>query len=132
MDTNTHEGGLLLKEEVYRLVGCALDVLNEVGHGFHEKPYENALVVEFEIQRIPFSQQPIYPILYKGQKVGEYVPDLIAFDAIVIDTKVIQRITDHERGSDSELSSRQAGLGTHRFVELAFVSIRVHSWLIIL
>ena len=98
MDTNTHEGGLLLKEEVYRLVGCALDVLNEVGHGFHEKPYENALVVEFEIQRIPFSQQPIYPILYKGQKVGEYVPDLIAFDAIVIDTKVIQRITDHERG----------------------------------
>ena len=98
MDTNTHEGGLLLREEVYRLVGCALEVLNEIGHGLHEKPYENALVVEFELQGIPFEQQPSYPILYKDQKVGEYIPDLIAFDAIAVDTKVIPRITDHERG----------------------------------
>lgn len=37
-------------------------------------------------------------MLYKGNKVGLFVPDLIAFDAVVIDTKVIDRITDHERG----------------------------------
>ena len=37
-------------------------------------------------------------MLYKGQKIGLFVPDLIVFDALVVDTKVIERITDHERG----------------------------------
>jgi len=38
---------LLLKDEVFEVVGCAMTVLNELGHGLLEKPYENALVVEF-------------------------------------------------------------------------------------
>ena len=47
-----------------------MDVLNELGHGFHEKPYE---------------------ILYKNEKVGDYIPDLLAFDKIVVDTKVFEK-----------------------------------------
>jgi len=39
----------------------------------------------------------MFDVLYKGQKVGLFVPDLIAFDSIVVDTKVIDRITDYER-----------------------------------
>ena len=39
-----------------------------------------------------------FDVLYKGEKVGLFVPDLIAFDSVVVDTKVIDRITDHERG----------------------------------
>lgn len=70
---------LLLKSEVYRIVGSALEVLNKLGHGLHEKPYENALVVEFQLSGIPFTQQPHYPIVYKGVAVGEYIPDLIAY-----------------------------------------------------
>jgi GxxExxY protein len=97
MNTN-QDGKLLLKDEVYQIVGSAIEVLNEIGHGLHEKPYENALVVEFGIRKIPFKQQPNYDVLYKGHKVGLFVPDLIAFDAIVVDTKVIDRITDVERG----------------------------------
>ena len=89
---------LLLKEEVYKVVGCAIEVLNGIGHGLHEKPYENALVVEFGLAGIPFVQQPQYPILYKGVQVGIYVPDLIAFSAVVVDAKVIEAITDPERG----------------------------------
>jgi GxxExxY protein len=96
MDTN--EGKVLLKDEVFQLVGCAIEVLNTLGHGMIEKPYENAVVVEFGLRKIPFRQQPAFDILYKGQKIGLFVPDLIAFDSIVVDTKVIDRITDHERG----------------------------------
>ena len=84
MDTN--EGMLLFKDEVFQIVG------------FVEKPYENALVVEFRLRNIPFRQQPVFNVSYKGEQVGLFVPDLIAFDAIVVDTKVIDRITDHERG----------------------------------
>jgi GxxExxY protein len=55
-------------------------------------------VVEFDLRKIPFRQQPALDLLYKGQKIGLFIPDLIAFDVIVVDTKVIDKITDHERG----------------------------------
>lgn len=89
---------LLFKDEVFRIVGCAIEVLNVLGNGIVEKPYENALVVEFQLRAIPFRQQPGFDLFYKETKVGLFVPDLIAFDAIVVDTKVIDRITEHERG----------------------------------
>ncbi len=96
MDTNKHE--LFLKEDVFQIVRCAMEVLNTLGHGLLEKPYENALVVEFGLRGIPFQQQPRFDVIYKSVKVGEYIPDLIVFDQIVVDTKTIEKITDVERG----------------------------------
>lgn len=94
MDTND----LILKDEVYRIVGAAFAVLKELGHGLHEKPYENALVVEFGLAGISCEQQRRFPVIYKTVEVSEYVPDLIAFGSVIVDTKVIDHITDHERG----------------------------------
>ena len=54
--------------------------------------------MEFRLRKIPFRQQPPFDIFYKGHNVGLFIPDLIAFDAVVVDTKVIDQITDHERG----------------------------------
>jgi GxxExxY protein len=96
MDTNDDK--LLYKSEVFQIVGCAIEVLSTLGHGLVEKPDENALVVEFGLRNIPFRQQPVFDVLYKGNQGGLFVPDLIAFDAMVVDTKVIDRITNHERG----------------------------------
>ena len=103
MNTNEHEfraegTKLILKDEVFQLVGCAMEVLNGIGHGLHEKIYENALVVEFKLRGIAFEQQRRFDVLYKDVLVGEFIPDLITHGAIVADTKVIERITDHERG----------------------------------
>ena len=89
---------LILKKEVFEVVGCAMEVLNELGHGLLEKPYENALVVECRLKNIPVEQQSRYEIMYKGVQVGEYVPDLITHGKIVVDTKVIDHITKHELG----------------------------------
>jgi len=94
----TNEEKLLFKDEVIQIIGCAIEVLNTLGHGIVEKPYENAMVVEFALRQIPFKQQPAFDVLYKGQRVGAFVPDLVVFNSIVVDTKVIDRITDHERG----------------------------------
>jgi GxxExxY protein len=96
--TGASDNKLLFKNEVFQIVGSAIEVLNTLGHGLLEKSYENALVVEFELRKIPFRQQPIFDVRYKGQKIGLFVPDLIAFERIVVDTKVIDRISDHERG----------------------------------
>jgi GxxExxY protein len=89
---------LLFKDEVFQVVGCAIEVLNTLGHGLVEKPYENALCVEFPLRNILYRQQPPFDVIYKSRKIGLFVPDLIVFDSIVVDTKVIDRITDHERG----------------------------------
>ena len=99
MDTKGHEGqGLLHGDLVYSIIGAAFEVLNALGHGLHEKPYENALVVELGVRGLPYEQQRRYPVLYKGVQVAEYVPDLLVGSTVVVDTKVIDRITDHERG----------------------------------
>jgi len=96
MGTNTHE--LLLRDEVYSVVGAAMSVLNDLGHGLHEKNYENALTVEFGLLQIPFVQQKCFPVISKGVTVGEFIPDLICHDSLIVDTKVVERITDRERG----------------------------------
>ena len=96
MGTDKHR--FLFKEETHQIIGCAMDVLNALGHGLLEKPYENALCIEFGLRSIPFSQQPRFDVIYKTVKVGEYIPDLIVFEKIVVDTKTIERITDHEKG----------------------------------
>ena len=96
MDTDEHR--YEEKEKTREIIGCAMEVLNELGHGFIEKPYENALVVEFGIRRIPCCQQPRFDVCFKGVRVGEYIPDLIVYDCVVADTKVIEKITDYELG----------------------------------
>ena len=75
---NTNDEKLLLKDEVFQVVGCAIEVLNTLGHGLVEKPYENALVIEFSLRKIPFQPRKLF--------------------GVVVDAKVIDRITDHERG----------------------------------
>jgi GxxExxY protein len=95
---NTDERGLKFDKETRSVISCAFEVLNTLGHGLLEKPYENALCVEFSLRDIPWLQQPRYDVLYKTVKVGEYIPDLIVYGFVVVDTKVIDRITDHELG----------------------------------
>ena len=89
---------ILFREEAHGIVGCAMEVLNEIGHGFHEKIYENALVVEFGLRAIPCLQQKPFEIVFKKNVVGTYIPDLICFEQIIVDTKTIEAITDGERG----------------------------------
>ena len=85
------EKQFLLKNETRTIIGCAFEVLNE-------QCYENSLVVEFNLHRIPYSQQRSFEVIYKEQRVGLYIPDLIAYSQVIVDAKVIDRITDHERG----------------------------------
>jgi GxxExxY protein len=89
---------MLLEEQTYEVIGAAIEVLNQLGQGIHEKPYENALVIELGLREIFCEQQTRFDVTYKTVKVGEYIPDLIAARKIIVDTKVIERITNHERG----------------------------------
>ena len=96
MDTNAHR--LSSNDVTHEIIGAAMEVLNVLGHGLLEIPYENALVVEMQLRKIECIQQPRYEVVYKKVRVGEYIPDLIVAGMVVVDTKVIDQITDHELG----------------------------------
>lgn len=99
--------------ETERMIGCAFTISNSLGHEFHEKPSEEVLVVEFRYLGIPFVQQARLPTHYRDCKLGEYIPDLIVFGKVIVDTKTIERITDHEIGwmlNDLRLTALQVGL----------------------
>lgn len=100
MNTNGHEivASCWPKKKFFKLSVVPSRFLTRLVTGWLRSPYENALVVEFGLRNVPFRQQPSFDVLYKGHKVGVFIPDLITFDAVVVDTKVIDRITDHERG----------------------------------
>ncbi len=98
MNTDRHGLDLEAGEITHEIIGAAFEIVNKLGHGLKEKPYENALVVECGLRDLAYSQQSVFDIDYKGVTVGTYIPDLIIENTVIVDTKVIDRITDHERG----------------------------------
>ena len=83
---------------VYRVTGCAMAVLNELGHGLREKTYERALCVEFAYQNICFTQQHVYPVYYRGKRVDDYIPDLEVENRLIVEMKTVSTIVDEHIG----------------------------------
>ena len=88
---------LILPDESYALMGAAFEVYKELGPGFLEAVYEEALARELASRGIPFGRQVPLAIYYKGSPLDKhYLCDLVVFDQIILELKAIQRITDIE------------------------------------
>src|SRR5712691_8523867 len=88
---------LVLKDEVYQIVGAAMDVYYQLGRGFLEPVYQEALEVELGKRDIPFEAQKRLMIEYKGQALKkEYVADLVCFGQIIAELKVCESLTGRE------------------------------------
>ena len=94
VDTNVNDPKVVHKELSYEIIAAALEVLNTLGCGFIEKPYENAMVVELRLRKLQVEQQKQFVIHYKDVDVGEYFPDLLVDGKVIVDTKVIEAITN--------------------------------------
>lgn len=88
---------LLYKDEVYAIIGVAMDMYNYLGPGFSEAIYQEALEIEIESRKIPNNpQQEIY-IDYRGTKLKQFFkPDFICYDKIIVEIKAIDRLTSRE------------------------------------
>lgn len=86
------ETELLEKDLVYAINGCVYEVYKELGHGFLEKVYENALVKELKAQGLSVQAQVPISIKYKGDVVGDYFADLIVNDTIIIEIKAQEKL----------------------------------------
>jgi GxxExxY protein len=85
---------LVLKEEVYQIVGAALDVYWQLGRGFLEPVYQEALEMELRRRDIPFESQSRVTIHYKGEPLRkQYIADLMCFGQIIAELKACDRLT---------------------------------------
>ena len=84
-------------ERTYRIIGAAMEVHKELGCGFLEAVYQEALQREFVHERIPFQSQPSIQIEYKGQLLNKsYQPDFICYDDVIVEIKAISNLTGLE------------------------------------
>ena len=88
---------LIYKDEIYEIVGAAMDVYNELGPGFLEAVYQEAIEIELGNRGIPFRSQAPIRIRYKGQLIAkEYISDLSCFEKIIVELKAIEQLTNRE------------------------------------
>lgn len=80
------------------IIGAAMEVHRELGHGFKEAVYHEALARELLARGIGFEHEPVISVHYKGEKLqSTFRPDFICFGEIVVELKAISGLTDADR-----------------------------------
>ncbi len=79
------------------VIGCAFRGHNELGEGFLERVYENALLIELKEAGLAVRQQVPISVIYRGRPVGEYYADLLVENKLVLEIKAVQQLLkEHE------------------------------------
>jgi GxxExxY protein len=83
--------------KTYLIIGAAMEVHKELGSGFLEAVYQEALGLEFADMEIPFTSQPAVKINYKGKCLKKtYEPDFICYNDIIVEIKAIFALSGTE------------------------------------
>jgi GxxExxY protein len=84
-------------KRTFQIIGCAMEVHRELGFGFLEAVYQEALERELSAQSVVFKAQPDIQIAYKGKPLNKtYQPDFICFGEIVVEIKAISGLSSAE------------------------------------
>jgi GxxExxY protein len=85
----------MIHEELSReIIGAAMEVLNQLKPGLDEKLYERAMIIELKHRGYIVSVQTAFPVSYRGELIGNLIPDLIVDDAVIVDPKVVSCFND--------------------------------------
>ncbi len=89
---------IVYKDESYKIIGACFEVYKQKGFGFTEPIYQECLAIEFEIQGIPFIEQPEIQMEYKGRKLKQFFkPDYICYDKIIVEIKALSVLIDQNK-----------------------------------
>lgn len=100
------------EELTNKVIGCAFKVHNSLGSGFLEKVYENALRIELSRAGIEVEQQVPIQVYYQGEVVGDFVPDLLVEDRLIVELKAIETLTKlHEAQLVNYLTATGVDIG---------------------
>jgi len=103
---------MILEHLSEAIIGCYYEVYNSLGHGFLEKVYENAMVVELRDKDLLVQQQKPMSVTYRGVIVGDYQADILVNDLVVLELKVTDsRHQSHEAQLINYLKASSKPLG---------------------
>jgi GxxExxY protein len=78
----------------YAIIGAAIEVHNQLGCGFLEPVYQEALAIELKDRRVPYSRELKFPVLYKGCQLRcQYRPDFICFESVIVELKALGQLS---------------------------------------
>ena len=75
------------------VIGAAIEVHRELGPGYHEPVYEEAMSLELRSRDIPHERQLVVPIIYKGAKVGKGRMDFVVDRCLIVELKAVEALT---------------------------------------
>ena len=104
---------LIYKEESYKIIGACMEVHKELGCGFLEPVYQEALSLEFQRQSISYISEKELDIFYKGEKLNKkYFADFVCYDKIILELKALDKLTkNHESQVINYLKAAKFKLG---------------------
>ncbi len=113
MQKEYNEANLLYKEESYQIIGAAMEVHRELGCGFVEPVYQEALEKEFILRKIPYEREKELTINYKGALLTKtFRADFICYDKIILELKAVKEFSDeHHAQIYNYLRASRMGLG---------------------
>ncbi len=85
-------GNLIHEDLTFKIRKSLFNVYNELGPGFREETYKQAVMIDFENEGVPFAREKIYQVSYLGEKVDQYRVDILVYDKIVLELKAVSEI----------------------------------------
>lgn len=77
----------------YAIIGAAIEVHRQLGHGFLEMVYQEALSIEFAMRGVPFERETEVPVAYKGTRLRcSYRADFICFGEVIVELKALRQL----------------------------------------
>ncbi|HTL30373.1 MAG TPA: GxxExxY protein [Tepidisphaeraceae bacterium] len=90
MNTDEHRWNALTE----RIIACVYAVSNELGCGFFESVYENAMIIALERAGLSVQQQARFKVFYQGVEVGEYIADLVVEGIVLLELKAVKGLDE--------------------------------------
>jgi GxxExxY protein len=117
---------LIYKQEVFAIVGAAMEVHSELGPGFLEPIYHEAMEIEIKAREIPFESQKRLQIRYKNQFLSkEYIADMICYGKIIVEFKALDVLSSRD---DSQIINYLKATGMRVGVLINFGSHGKLEW----
>ena len=83
--------------QTYAIIGAAMEIHRQLGHGFLEAVYQYAAIIEFPLREIPFEREVALPIKYKNILLPiQYRADFVCFSEIIVEFKALSKLTSVE------------------------------------
>jgi len=104
--------------QTYAIIGAAMEVHRQLGHGFLEAVYQEALALELAEHDIPFQREVPLPISYKGRRLQcSYRADFVCFEEVVVELKAISQLTGAD---EAQAINELKATGLHRALLINF------------